>query len=208
MNVSEKLSRRSSLVNSDAPNTAFCERYGVLPTLKLSIPADYPFSHLTSYFEILSCLDSWSKSTFLNSMIRTEAFQQLKFNGAIVSFPHLSIEREKTAINMALSEIYELENPDAIIEFVANRQTLLPMLRQLKQQINVAYKSEYHAKLELVELDKDWKTLFVEISTSVNGKEGRKIIESLLRWLSENFPTDFQFVNVKNSYLSECHSIQ
>ncbi len=118
-------------------------------------------------------------------------------NGAVFFVPGLSLELWKTGITMNLAGLYNIENHDAVVDFISQHPRLLKLLVDLNAQLSEQLAPHaFTAQLQLVTLDADWKTLFVYVGVTADTDNCTPALDTVLDWLIRKYPAEYKFVNI------------
>lgn len=106
----------------------------------------------------------------------------------ILSFEYLSIELNRIKIKADLIELFDFETKTDELDFLAansNLRLILPIIgKYIRDNLDVNSKLE----LELMNENKDWQTLFINIPTCVEWEISNRFIDKFLDNLYKLYP--------------------
>jgi len=106
-----------------------------------------------------------------------------------------SIELRNNEIKKKLSEFFEFEDDNAMLDYLASNNDVFLALPQLARFILTRLNSVNKLSVYLLNENKTWKTLFINIYSNASWEETDSISGELFNILFESRPSVFEKVN-------------
>lgn len=105
-----------------------------------------------------------------------------------------SIEIRRAQIKKYLAEFFEFENDYDLIDYLAANDEVLQILPHIANYILASLKVD-RLTISLLNEDRSWKTLFINVYTKASWEESDRISENIFKVLMDTQPTVFEKVN-------------